>query len=69
MSEEKDDSVIRERRFKIGANLDIEDLGIGKKSEEVDDSNLSDSEGNEAEEVDEALGDVCLLYTSPSPRD
>ena len=58
VSDEKDDRVIRERRFKIGANLDIEDLGIGKKSEEVDDSNLSDSEGNEAEEVDEALGDV-----------
>ena len=65
VSDEKDDRVIRERQFKIGANLDIEDLGIGKKSEEVDYSNLSDSEGNEAEEVDEA----CLLYTSPSPRD
>ena len=39
VSDEKDDRVIRERRFKIGANLDIGDLGIGEKSEEVADSN------------------------------
>ena len=26
MNDEKDDSVIRERRFKIGANIDIGDL-------------------------------------------
>ena len=58
MNDEKDDSVIRERRFKIGANLDIGDLGIGEKSEEDADSNLPDSEANETEEVDEALGDV-----------
>ena len=61
VSDEKDDRVIRERRFKIGANLDIGDLGIGNKSEEIADSNLPDSEGNEAEEVDEALGDVFDL--------
>ena len=39
VGDEKDDRVIRERRFKIGANLDIEDLGIGEKSEDVADSN------------------------------
>ena len=58
VNDEKDDRVIRERRFKIGANLDIGDLGIGEKSEEVADSNLPDSEANETEEMDEALGDV-----------
>ena len=58
VNDEKDDRVIRERRFKIGANLDIGDLGIGEKSEEVTDSNLPDSEANETKEVDEALGDV-----------
>ena len=47
VNDEKDDRVIRERRFKIGANLDIGDLGIGEKSEQVADSNLSDSEENE----------------------
>ena len=49
--------MIRERRFKIGANLDIGDLGIGEKSEEVADSNLPDSEGNETEEEEDAMDD------------
>ncbi|MBJ04209.1 MAG: hypothetical protein CMB65_05880 [Euryarchaeota archaeon] len=58
MSDEKDDSVIRERRFKIGANIDIGDLGLGEDSEEVPDSNLFALDENETVEVDEALGDV-----------
>ncbi len=58
MSDEKDDSVIRERRFKIGANIDIGDLGLGEDSEEVPDSNQSAFDENETVEVDEALGDV-----------
>ena len=65
MSDEKDDSVIRERRFKIGANIDIGDLGLGEDSDEVPDSNSPTFDENETVEVDEA----CLLYTSPSPRD
>jgi len=58
VSDEKDDSVIRERRFKIGANIDIGDLGLGEDSEEVPDSNLFALDENETVEVDEALGDV-----------
>ena len=68
MNDEKDDSVIRERRFKIGANIDIGDLGLGDDSEEVAEPNSPSFDKNETVEVDEALGD-CLLYTSPSPRD
>ena len=58
VSDEKDDRVIRERRFKIGANLDIGDLGIDEKSEKVAASNHPESEKKETEDVDEALGDV-----------
>ena len=50
--------MIRERRFKIGANIDIGDLGLGEDSEEVPDSNLFALDENETVEVDEALGDV-----------
>ena len=50
--------MIRERQFKIGANIDIGDLGLGQDSEEVPDSNQSTVDENETAEVDEALGDV-----------
>ena len=58
MSDDKDDSVIRERRFRIGTNIDIGDLSLGEDSEEVPDSNLSTFDENETVEVDEALGDI-----------
>ncbi len=58
MNDEKDDSVIRERRFKIGANIDIGDLGLGEDYEEVPDPNSPTFDKNETVEEDEALGDV-----------
>ena len=58
MNDEKDDSVIRERRFKIGANIDIGDLGLGDDFEEVTEPNSPSFDKNETVEVDEALGDV-----------
>ena len=58
VSDEKDDSVIRERRFKIGANIDIGDLGLGDDSKEETGTKPLASEEKEHIEEDEALGDV-----------
>ena len=69
MSNEKDDSVIRERQFKIGANIDIGDLGLGQDSEEVPDSNQSTVDENETAEVDEALGDVFDPFKEASGKE
>ncbi len=69
MNDEKDDSVIRERRFKIGANIDIGDLGLGEDSEEVPDSNSSTFDENETVEVDEALGDVFDPFKEVSGKE
>ncbi len=69
MSNEKDDSVIRERRFKIGANIDIGDLGLGQDSEKVPDSNQPTVEENETAEVDEALGDVFDPFKEASGKE
>lgn len=66
VSDEKDDRVIRERRFKIGANLDIGDLGIVEKTEKVAASNHLESEKKDIEEVDEALGDIFDLFKEKS---
>ena len=68
MNDEKDDSVIRERRFKIGANIDIGDLGLGEDSEEVTNPNSPSFDKNETVEVDEALGDLSLIHISEPTR-
>ena len=69
MNDEKDDSVIRERRFKIGANIDIGDLGLGEDSEEVPDPNSPTFDENETVEVDEALGDVFDPFKEASGKE
>lgn len=61
--------MIRERRFKIGANIDIGDLGLGEDSEEVPDSNSSTFDENETVEVDEALGDVFDPFKEVSGKE
>jgi len=58
VNDEKDDSVIRERRFKIGANIDIGDLGLGDAGKEEVDSGITPSEAEENIQDDDALGDV-----------
>ena len=68
MNDEKDDRVIRERRFKIGANIDIGDLGLGDDSEEVAEPNSKYFNKNETVEVDEALGDVFDPFKEPLER-
>ena len=69
MNDEKDDSVIRERRFKIGANIDIGDLGLGDDSEEVAEPNSPSFDKNETVEVDEALGDVFDPFKEASGKE
>ena len=69
MNDEKDDSVIRERRFKIGANIDIGDLGLGEDSEEVAEPNSPSFDKNETVEVDEALGDVFDPFKEVSGKE
>ncbi len=69
MNDEKDDSVIRERRFKIGANIDIGDLGLGEDSKEVPDPNSPTFDENETVEVDEALGDVFDPFKEASGKE
>ena len=61
--------MIRERRFKIGANIDIGDLGLGEDSKEVPDPNSPTFDENETVEVDEALGDVFDPFKEASGKE
>ena len=51
--------MIRERRFKIGANIDIGDLGLGEDYEEVPDPNSPTLDKNETVE---SLSEKILPY-------
>ena len=61
--------MIRERRFKIGANIDIGDLGLGGDSEEAAEPNSPSFDKNETVEVDEALGDVFDPFKEASGKE
>ena len=47
------------------SETDLYDDGIDIDSEETENESIADDDDFEEEEV----GDDCLLYTSPSPRD
>jgi len=64
-AEDRDDRIIRERRFRMGGNIDIADIDVGSGD------SVSDSvEATEKEpELDEALGDVFDPFSAPSGKD
>jgi len=63
--EEPEDPVIRARRFKMGDNLNLNDLGL---DEFATSPMLVDDETRESE-IDEALGDVFDPFANPKSND
>ena len=58
VSDEKDDRVIRERRFKMGGNIDIGDLGLEDILADAANQESTSPNSDSKPEIDEALGDV-----------
>ena len=66
VSDEKDDRVIRERRFKMGGNIDIGDLGLEDILADLAEQGSTSPNSDPKPEIDEALGDVFDPFTEPT---
>ena len=63
--EEPEDPVIRARRFKMGDNLNLDDLDL----DDFVKSSIPSEEENKDPEIDEALGDLFDPFASPKSSD
>ena len=66
VSDEKDDRVIRERRFKMGGNIDIDDLGLEDIRSNASEQEPTSPNSDSKPEIDEALGDVFDPFAETS---